>query len=183
MIRMGRCAPRTTSRPLVLSSWIVPARWNSALTITPPAVGRTGILHGFWPSPTNIILPASCAGWHSHRAHEPHVVTTIISGGIQAALAALPWPSGNVSLPFCPRPPLTRVFGSGRHYSTAASRNRRPLGGLPLPPPELETLLRGAQMWPTFNQLIAAATGRSDYGACPVRVETSKAARVLAKIS
>ena len=48
---------------------------------------------GFWPSPTNIILPASCAGWHSHRAHEPHVVTTIISGGIQAALAALPWPS------------------------------------------------------------------------------------------
>ena len=61
-------------------------------------------------------------------------MTTIISGGIQAALAALPWPSGNVSLPFCPRPPLTRVFGSGRHYSTAASRNRRPLGGLPLPP-------------------------------------------------
>jgi len=28
--------PRTTSRPLLLSSWIVPARRNSALTITPP---------------------------------------------------------------------------------------------------------------------------------------------------
>ena len=41
---------------------------------------------------------------------------------------------GNVSIPFCPRPAPTRVFGSGRHYSTAASRNRRLLGGLPLPP-------------------------------------------------
>lgn len=29
---------------------------------------------------------------------------------------------------------------------------------------EFETLLGGAQMWPTFNQLIAAATGRRDYG-------------------
>ncbi len=29
---------------------------------------------------------------------------------------------------------------------------------------QLETLLGGAQMWPTFMQLIAAVTGRSDYG-------------------
>jgi hypothetical protein len=96
-------------------------------------------------------LMASCGDDDHQRRHSGCI------GGFAVAF-------GNVSIPFCPRPASTRVFGSGRHYSTAATV----IGALSEDYHclrwEFETLLGGAQMWPTFNQLIAAATGRSDYG-------------------
>ena len=64
----------------------------------------------------------------------------------------------------CPRPAPTRVFGSGRRYSTAATVTGALSEDYHCLRWEFETLLGGAQMWPTFNQLIAAATGRRDYG-------------------
>ena len=89
-------------------------------------------------------------------------MTTTISGGIQAALAALPWPSATEAYLFsgantsflalavviAPRPAVIGAQSEDYHFLRW----------------QLETLLGGAQMWPTFMQLIAAATGRSDYG-------------------
>ena len=89
-------------------------------------------------------------------------MTTTISGSIQAALAALPWPSATEAYLYsganasfwlwqvviAPRPAVIGALSEDYHFLRL----------------QLETLLGGAQMWPTFMQLIAAATGRSDYG-------------------
>jgi hypothetical protein len=87
-------------------------------------------------------------------------VTTIISGGIPA-LAALPWSSGFLFAPDrrqCEFLALAVIVALRPAVIGALSEDYHRLRW------ELETQLGGAQMWPTFNQLIAAATGRRDYG-------------------
>ena len=65
--------------------------------------------------------------------------------------------------PFCRRrrhiPAPARAFGSGRHSSTAASRNRSPLGGLPLPPLAARSPLRPCTSWANLR-----ATDRGHVG-------------------